>query len=128
MLIFLPFIDNKRVLFSIYYFVSDNICSIIEGYLTIINLRVLINCARRIYGLCQNRKTNLEESHLYYQFLADCEEEEAWLKEKTAICKSADIGKDLHSCLSLLQKHTVLEQEMTARYQRFEQVFYINLN
>jgi spectrin beta len=75
-----------------------------------------------VHAQCQNRKTALEQSHLYFQFVADCEEEEEWLKEKTAICKSADIGKDLTSCLSLIQKHATLEQEMSARYQRFEQV------
>ena len=58
-----------------------------------------------ICALCAKRKAGLEESRLFYQFLQDSEEEEAWLVEKIRIVKSPDVGKDLQSIMSLLKKH-----------------------
>ena len=44
---------------------------------------------------------------MFYQFLQDSEEEEAWLVEKIRIVRSTDVGKDLQSVTSLLKKHQV---------------------
>ena len=63
---------------------------------------------RSIHDLSNARKTALEESRKYYQFLQDSEEEEAWLVEKCRAMKSQDVGKDLAACNSLLMKHQVL--------------------
>lgn len=58
-------------------------------------------------NLCAARKASLEESCMFYQFLQNTEEEEAWLVEKIRIVKSQDVGKDLRTCLSLIKKHQV---------------------
>ena len=60
-----------------------------------------------IKDLAGQRKAALEESHKFYQFLQDSEEEEAWLVEKCRAMKSTDVGKDLTSCTSLIKKHEV---------------------
>ena len=69
---------------------------------------LLILRMRSIHDLSNARKTALEESRKYYQFLQDSEEEEAWLVEKCRAMKSQDVGKDLAACNSLLMKHQVL--------------------
>ena len=63
--------------------------------------------ARSIHDLCNKRKTALDESRKYYQFLEDSEMEEAWLVEKSRAMKSQDVGKDLAACNRLLMKHQV---------------------
>ena len=60
-----------------------------------------------VHDLCNKRKTALEESRKYYQFLEDSELEEAWLVEKSRAMKSQDVGKDLAACNRLLMKHQV---------------------
>ena len=57
--------------------------------------------------LCAARKSNLEESLLFYQFLQDSEEEEAWLVEQMRLVKSQDVGKDLRGVISKLRRHEV---------------------
>eukprot|EP00057_Strongylocentrotus_purpuratus_P010375 XP_011664849.1 PREDICTED: spectrin alpha chain, non-erythrocytic 1 [Strongylocentrotus purpuratus] len=61
------------------------------------------------------RKSCLEDSLKFFQFMRDSEEEESWLMEKQRIAKSAVTGRDLRSVLSMKQKHAVLEAEVTAR-------------
>ena len=63
--------------------------------------------SRSIHDLCNKRKTALDESRKYYQFLEDSEMEEAWLVEKSRAMKSQDVGKDLAACNRLLMKHQV---------------------
>ena len=52
---------------------------------------------------------------MFYQFLQDSEEEEAWLVEKIRIVRSTDVGKDLQSVTSLLKKHQVSGQARTGQ-------------
>lgn len=58
-------------------------------------------------NLATNRRIKLEESRIYYQFVQDQEEEDAWVVEKQYICKAVVPGKDLQGALSLQQKHKV---------------------
>lgn len=55
----------------------------------------------------QARKSALEGSRLYFQFLQDAEEEEAWLVETIRLARSEEVGKDLDSCTLLLKRHEV---------------------
>ncbi|GFR08930.1 spectrin beta chain, non-erythrocytic 1 [Trichonephila clavata] len=71
-----------------------------------------------LVNLASNRRTKLEESRMYYQFVQDQEEEDAWVVEKQLICKSVVPGKDLQGALSLQQKHKALEVEFNARWPR----------
>ena len=70
-----------------------------------------------VCALCAKRKANLEECRMFYQFLQDSEEEEAWLVEKIRIVKSTDVGKDLQSVTSLLKKHQACTDVSLEGYQ-----------
>lgn len=58
------------------------------------------------------RKSCLEDSLKFFQFMRDSEEEESWLMEKQRIAKSAVTGRDLRSVLSMKQKHAVSREWM----------------
>lgn len=61
--------------------------------------------------LCQlaaQRKVKLDESRRLHQFFAEMSEEMAWAREKESVLNSDDIGRDLTSVQSLLNKHKVL--------------------
>ena len=60
-----------------------------------------------LFGICGQRRTKLDESQRFFQFLADSEEEEAWLIEKTRLVKSNETGNDLAHVMRLLNKHDV---------------------
>ena len=63
-----------------------------------------------VVKLAKKRRCRLEEARNLYQFLADTEEEEAWVVEKQRICNAAVAAKDLRAVMSLLQKHKVRGQ------------------
>ena len=48
------------------------------------------------------------------------EEEEAWIKEKEALCSSMDFGKDLNTVMLSQQKHKVLEEDIEGREPHFK--------
>ena len=68
-----------------------------------------------VVKLAKERKQRLEEARNLFQFLADAEEEEAWVLEKQRICASAVTPKDHRAVMSLLQKHKAMEDEIKAR-------------
>lgn len=72
--------------------------------------------------LAKTRKDKLEESRVYFQFVQDHEEEEAWVIERQRICKAVVPGRDLQGALSLQQKHKVLEAEIKTRLPRAQKV------
>ena len=51
---------------------------------------------------------------MFYKFLQDSEEEEAWLVEKIRAVKSPDVGKDLQACQALILKHEVGYRDKTS--------------
>ncbi|XP_035225862.1 spectrin beta chain, non-erythrocytic 1-like isoform X1 [Stegodyphus dumicola] len=75
-----------------------------------------------LVNLAASRRTKLEESRTYYQFVQDQEEEEAWVIEKQLICKAVVPGRDLQGALSLQQKHKALEVEINARWPQITKV------
>ncbi|XP_063958759.1 spectrin beta chain, non-erythrocytic 5-like isoform X1 [Lytechinus pictus] len=77
-----------------------------------VDLNVTYNAIKEMSHI---RKSCLEDSLKFFQFMRDSEEEESWLMEKQRIAKSAVTGRDLRSVLSMKQKHAVLEAEVMAR-------------
>ncbi|XP_054722410.1 spectrin beta chain, non-erythrocytic 5-like [Uloborus diversus] len=75
-----------------------------------------------LVSLSAGRRTKLEESRTYYQFVQDQEEEDAWVVEKQYICKAVVPGKDLQGALSLQQKHKALDVEINARWPQIKKV------
>ena len=60
-----------------------------------------------VHSLSQLRRSALERSLKFYQFLQDSEEEETWLVERISLAKSQDVGKDLVMCTMLIKRHEV---------------------
>lgn len=78
-----------------------------ESQLLTKRLEALNKAYDSVHAQSQARKAALEESRLYFQFLQDAEEEEAWLVEKMRLVRSDEVGKDLNSCTILLKRHEV---------------------
>lgn len=57
-----------------------------------------------------------------FQYHADANETESWLKEKMQLARSEDQGSDEQSALSLLQRHSFLESEVQAYSQEIERL------
>lgn len=51
---------------------------------------------------------------LNFQFYADANESESWLKEKLSLVSSSDMGNDEPSAQALLSRHKVLQGELAA--------------
>jgi len=60
----------------------------------------------------QIRRDNLEDALLLYQFLRDAEDEVSWIREKSPIASSTDLGTSLTSVQALQKKHQALESEI----------------
>lgn len=61
-----------------------------------------------------------KESQALCEFMLQVEEEEAWIKEKEALCSSMDFGKDLNTVMLSQQKHKVLEEDIEGREPHFK--------
>ena len=72
--------------------------------------------------LAIKRRQKLEDIRLYYQFVEDHEEEEAWIIERQRICQAVLPSKDLLGVISLQQKHKALEAEIKAHMSRINRV------
>ncbi|XP_059484234.1 spectrin beta chain, non-erythrocytic 2 isoform X2 [Neocloeon triangulifer] len=60
------------------------------------------------------KSAKLEDAAKAYQFYADANEAESWLKERQALVESRDLGQDEPSSQALLQRHKDLEGELSA--------------
>ena len=65
--------------------------------------------------LAEQRKSKLDEAAEAYQFYADANEAESWLREKMPLVRSTDYGEDRPSAQALLARHRVLEEEIRAQ-------------
>ncbi|KAJ7388705.1 hypothetical protein OS493_036144 [Desmophyllum pertusum] len=65
--------------------------------------------------LAAARRARLDESHKLQTFYRDAEEEEMWVSEKAHSLQSTDYGHDLNSAMVLLNKHEVVERDMSKR-------------
>ena len=60
------------------------------------------------------KREKLEEAKVYYKFVQDEEEEEAYIVERQRICQAVLPSKDLLGVISLQQKHAAMEAEIKA--------------
>uniref|UniRef100_A0A665WJF7 Spectrin alpha chain, non-erythrocytic 1 n=1 Tax=Echeneis naucrates TaxID=173247 RepID=A0A665WJF7_ECHNA len=68
------------------------------------------------------RGQRLEESLEYQQFVANVEEEEAWINEKLNLVGSEDYGDTLAAVQGLLKKHEAFETDFTVHRDRVNDV------
>nr|XP_021524474.1 LOW QUALITY PROTEIN: spectrin beta chain, non-erythrocytic 5 [Aotus nancymaae] len=74
--------------------------------------RTLAQLHQSLVALVKARRALLEQTLQRAEFLRNCEEEEAWLKECRQRVGNAALGRDLHQIAGALQKHKALEAEV----------------
>uniref|UniRef100_A0A673IDX0 Spectrin alpha chain, non-erythrocytic 1 n=1 Tax=Sinocyclocheilus rhinocerous TaxID=307959 RepID=A0A673IDX0_9TELE len=77
---------------------------------------------RELKDLAAARGQRLEESLEYQQFVANVEEEEAWINEKLNLVGSEDYGDTLAAVQGLLKKHEAFETDFTVHRDRVNDV------
>uniref|UniRef100_A0A8C2A8F1 Spectrin alpha, non-erythrocytic 1 n=1 Tax=Cyprinus carpio TaxID=7962 RepID=A0A8C2A8F1_CYPCA len=77
---------------------------------------------RELKELAAARGQRLEESLEYQQFVANVEEEEAWINEKLNLVGSEDYGDTLAAVQGLLKKHEAFETDFTVHRDRVNDV------
>jgi len=68
----------------------------------------------KLHELWAMKSKQLEDASAAYQYQADANEAESWMKEKRQLMSSTDYGKDEPSAQALLQRHARLESEIKA--------------
>ncbi|CAL8090883.1 unnamed protein product [Orchesella dallaii] len=63
----------------------------------------------------KERRNKLEDSKAFFQFVQDCEEEDAWVNEKNRVVCQAILCKDLRGVMSVIGGHKLLLDEVKAR-------------
>ncbi|XP_041098653.1 spectrin alpha chain, non-erythrocytic 1 isoform X8 [Polyodon spathula] len=77
---------------------------------------------KELKDLAAARGKRLEESLEYQQFVANVEEEEAWINEKLNLVGSEDYGDTLAAVQGLLKKHEAFETDFTVHRDRVNDV------
>ncbi|KAI1882449.1 hypothetical protein AGOR_G00250870 [Albula goreensis] len=77
---------------------------------------------KELKDLAAARGRRLEESLEYQQFVANVEEEEAWINEKLNLVGSEDYGDTLAAVQGLLKKHEAFETDFTVHRDRVNDV------
>ncbi|XP_024120554.1 spectrin alpha chain, non-erythrocytic 1 isoform X3 [Oryzias melastigma] len=77
---------------------------------------------KELKDLSGARGKRLEESLEYQQFVANVEEEEAWINEKLNLVGSEDYGDTLAAVQGLLKKHEAFETDFTVHRDRVSDV------
>ncbi|XP_055009555.1 spectrin alpha chain, non-erythrocytic 1 isoform X1 [Boleophthalmus pectinirostris] len=77
---------------------------------------------KELKDLSGARGKRLEESLEYQQFVANVEEEEAWINEKLNLLGSEDYGDTLAAVQGLLKKHEAFETDFTVHRDRVNDV------
>ncbi|XP_034520513.1 spectrin alpha chain, non-erythrocytic 1 isoform X1 [Ailuropoda melanoleuca] len=77
---------------------------------------------KELKQLATARGQRLEESLEYQQFVANVEEEEAWINEKMTLVASEDYGDTLAAIQGLLKKHEAFETDFTVHKDRVNDV------
>ncbi|VDD80712.1 unnamed protein product [Mesocestoides corti] len=73
----------------------------------------------KLHELADARRQALEDSRKMWQFFWDMDDEKEWIKEKSQLMSSPDLGHDLTSVERLLRKHRALEEECKIRQNVF---------
>ncbi|XP_030670113.1 spectrin beta chain, non-erythrocytic 5 isoform X2 [Nomascus leucogenys] len=74
--------------------------------------RTLAQLHQSLVALVRARRALLEQTLQRAEFLRNCEEEEAWLKECGQRVGNTALGRDLNQIAAALQKHKALEAEV----------------
>ncbi|KAH8239266.1 hypothetical protein KR032_002631 [Drosophila birchii] len=81
-------------------------------------LKALNQAWAELKNLAATRGQKLDESLTYQQFLAQVEEEEAWITEKQQLLSVEDYGDSMAAVQGLLKKHDAFETDFTAHKDR----------
>uniref|UniRef100_A0A8C4M5V2 Spectrin beta, non-erythrocytic 5 n=1 Tax=Equus asinus TaxID=9793 RepID=A0A8C4M5V2_EQUAS len=73
---------------------------------------VLAQLHQSLVPLVRARRALLEHTLQRLEFLHNCEEEEAWLRERRQLVEDTALGRDLRQISAALQKHKALEAEL----------------
>ncbi|CDS40887.1 spectrin beta chain [Echinococcus multilocularis] len=120
----------NQVLDQAKVFIDCNFPEIVEGYRPaepeVVQKRGedLRAAYDELYRLANARRHGLEDSRKMWQFFWDMDDEKEWIKEKSQLMSSPDLGHDLSSVERLLRKHLALEEECGIR----QNVFYNAIN
>lgn len=68
--------------------------------------------------MTSSRGNKLEESHVFQQFMAKVEEEEAWISEKSQLISVDDYGDSMAAVQGLLKKHDAFEADFAVHRER----------
>ncbi|ELW48129.1 Spectrin beta chain, brain 4 [Tupaia chinensis] len=74
--------------------------------------RALTQLHQSLVSLVGARRTLLEQTKQQAEFLHNCEEEEAWLRERRQLMESAALGRDTSQLAGSLRKHKALEADL----------------
>uniref|UniRef100_A0A8C3VFV2 Spectrin beta, non-erythrocytic 5 n=1 Tax=Catagonus wagneri TaxID=51154 RepID=A0A8C3VFV2_9CETA len=74
--------------------------------------KALAQLHQSLVSLARSRRALLERTLLQAELLHSCEEEEAWLRERTQLVENEAPGQDLSQIAVALRKHKVLEAEL----------------
>uniref|UniRef100_G1MDF6 Spectrin beta, non-erythrocytic 5 n=1 Tax=Ailuropoda melanoleuca TaxID=9646 RepID=G1MDF6_AILME len=74
--------------------------------------QALAQLHRSLVSLVRARRVSLEQSLQQAEFLNNCEEEEAWLREHRQLVEDEALGRDLSQIRVALRKHKALESEL----------------
>ncbi|XP_013112769.1 spectrin alpha chain isoform X1 [Stomoxys calcitrans] len=81
-------------------------------------LKALNQAWAELKNLAATRGQKLDESLTYQQFLAQVEEEEAWITEKQQLLSVDDFGDSMAAVQGLLKKHDAFETDFAAHKDR----------
>ncbi|XP_037044978.1 spectrin alpha chain isoform X3 [Bradysia coprophila] len=81
-------------------------------------LKALNQAWAELKNLAATRGQKLDESLTYQQFLAQVEEEEAWITEKQQLLSVEDYGDSMAAVQGLLKKHDAFETDFAAHRDR----------
>ena len=99
---------------------NNSICK--EAPLLVSRIEKLNDEYSALLDLANKRRAKLETSKVYFQFVEDHEEGEAWIVERQRICQAVLPSKDLLGVISLEQKHKGLEDEIKAHRSRINKI------
>ncbi|XP_037907780.1 spectrin alpha chain isoform X2 [Hermetia illucens] len=81
-------------------------------------LKALNQAWAELKSLAATRGQKLDESLIYQQFLAQVEEEEAWITEKQQLLSAENYGDSMAAVQGLLKKHDAFETDFAAHRDR----------
>ncbi|KAJ6217266.1 hypothetical protein RDWZM_008423 [Blomia tropicalis] len=77
-------------------------------------LKLLLDKWNQLMLMTNQKSKELADAIEAFQYHADANEAESWLREKMQLARSEDYGNDEPSAISLLQRHSRLENEIKA--------------